>query len=62
MSLWEVFIILAVALIVLGPEHLVKMARLFGKSAGFVRYWLDKAKKEVDLLISEERAKENEDR
>ena len=46
---WELVVILALALIVLGPAKLPQMAKTIGKSLASLRKSADEVKKEIDL-------------
>ncbi len=47
-SFFEILVILIVALIVIGPERLPKVARTIGHLVGRFRSYLDQAKLEID--------------
>ncbi len=49
-SIWKILLVLLVALVVLGPEQLPKVARTLGKWLGVLRGSVKQVQKELALL------------
>jgi sec-independent protein translocase protein TatB len=59
-SIWKIFLVIMVALIVLGPEQLPKAANMLGKWLGKVRGSLKQVEKQLTLM-EQESQKETEE-
>jgi Tat protein translocase TatB subunit len=57
-SLWKLLLVLMVGLIVLGPKHLPKMAKMIGSLVAQLRSILNSAKKEYDHLALDDKKDE----
>lgn len=60
-SIWKILVVLLVALIVLGPEQLPKVARNLGRWLGMLRGSVKQVQKELTLLEDEKKSDGPED-
>lgn len=53
LGIWEIVVILAVALLVLGPDKLPQVARQLARLLGEVRHFSDEIRRQVDDVMAE---------
>lgn len=56
-SIWKILLVLMVALLVLGPKQLPKVARTLGKWLGMLRGSLKKVQAELTLIEQQSESK-----